>query len=190
MMEYGRRWPLFIDPQAQANAWVREMEAERGLVVCKLSDENYTRSLETAVEFGKPVLLENVQESLDPSLEALLLKQTFKQGGTLNIKIGDITVPYHEDFKLYVTTKLRNPHYTPELCTKVSLHQLHDHAWTAWKTSLGRGGGEGAPGLWRRRKSAHHPGRAEQETAERDRGADPQRCCPPPRGTSWRTRAR
>ena len=73
------------------------------------------------MEFGKPVLLENVQESLDPSLEALLLKQTFKQGGTLNIKIGDITVPYHEDFKLYITTKLRNPHYTPELCTKVSL---------------------------------------------------------------------
>ena len=57
------------------------------------------------------------QESPDPSLEALL-KQTFKQGGTLNIKI-DITVPYHEDFKLYITTKLRNPHYTPELCTKV-----------------------------------------------------------------------
>ena len=121
MMEYGRRWPLFIDPQSQANAWVRAMEKTSGLVVCKLSDENYTRALETAVEFGKPVLLENVQESLDPSLEALLLKQTFKQGGTLNIKIGDITVPYHEDFKLYITTKLRNPHYTPELCTKVSL---------------------------------------------------------------------
>ena len=121
MMEYGRRWPLFVDPQSQANAWVRAMEKTSGLVVCKLSDENYTRALETAVEFGKPVLLENVQESLDPSLEALLLKQTFKQGGTLNIKIGDITVPYHEDFKLYITTKLRNPHYTPELCTKVSL---------------------------------------------------------------------
>ena len=121
MMEYGRRWPLFIDPQSQANEWVRAMEKSNGLVVCKLSDENYTRSLETAVEFGKPVLLENVQESLDASLEALLLKQTFKQGGTLNIKIGDITVPYHEDFKLYITTKLRNPHYTPELCTKVSL---------------------------------------------------------------------
>ena len=30
-------------------------------------------------------------------------------------------MPYHENFKLYITTKLRNPHYTPELCTKVSL---------------------------------------------------------------------
>jgi hypothetical protein len=28
---------------------------------------------------------------------------------------------YNEDFSFYITTKLRNPHYAPELCTKVSL---------------------------------------------------------------------
>ena len=32
-------------------------------------------------QFGTPVLLENVGEELDPLLEPLLLKQTFKQGG-------------------------------------------------------------------------------------------------------------
>ena len=26
---------------------------------------------------------------------------------------------YSEDFKFYMTTKMRNPHYAPELCTKV-----------------------------------------------------------------------
>lgn len=31
------------------------------------------------VQFGTPVLLENVGEELDPVLEPLLLKQTFKQ---------------------------------------------------------------------------------------------------------------
>ena len=121
MVQHGRRWPLFIDPQGQANKWVREMEAERGLVVIKLSDDNYMRSLETAVQFGKPVLLENIQETMDASLEPLLLKQTFRQSGAMCIKLGDATVEYHEDFKFYVTTKLRNPHYSPEMCTKVSL---------------------------------------------------------------------
>ena len=28
---------------------------------------------------------------------------------------------YNEDFFFYLTTKLRNPHYLPEICTKVTL---------------------------------------------------------------------
>lgn len=61
------------------------------------------------------------QEVLDGSLEPLLLKQTFKQGGALCIRLGDSTVEYSDDFRFYMTTKLRNPHYAPELCTKVNL---------------------------------------------------------------------
>lgn len=47
----------------------------------KLTDSDYLRTLENSVQFGKPVLLENVGEELDPSLEPLLLKQIFKQVG-------------------------------------------------------------------------------------------------------------
>lgn len=46
----------------------------------KLTDADYIRTLENSIQFGNPVLLENVGEELDPSLEPLLLKQTFKQG--------------------------------------------------------------------------------------------------------------
>jgi len=67
------------------------------------------------------VLLENIGEQMDASLEPLLQKQTFKQAGALCIRLGDATVEYHENFKFYVTTKLRNPHYPPELCTRVTL---------------------------------------------------------------------
>jgi hypothetical protein len=66
------------------------------------------------------VLLENVGEVLDAALEPLLSRQTFKQGGSLCIKLGDAVVEYSNEFKFYITTKLRNPHYAPELCTKVS----------------------------------------------------------------------
>ncbi|GFR45764.1 hypothetical protein Agub_g7181 [Astrephomene gubernaculifera] len=120
-IDQGRRWPLCIDPQGLANKWIRNMEKESGLQVIKLTDANYLRTLENAIQFGKPVLLENVMESLDASLEPLLQKQTFKQGGAVCIRLGDATVEYSDDFKFYMTTKLRNPHYTPELCTKVSL---------------------------------------------------------------------
>lgn len=41
----------------------------------KLSDRDFLRSMENAIRFGKPCLLENVGEELDPALEPVLLKQ-------------------------------------------------------------------------------------------------------------------
>ena len=52
-------------------------------------------------------------------LEPLLLKQTFKQSGTVCIRLGDATIEYSPDFRFYMTTKLRNPHYLPETSVKV-----------------------------------------------------------------------
>jgi dynein heavy chain len=117
----ARRWPLMIDPQGQANQWIRRMESENKLGILKLSDSDYMRTLENAIQFGTPVLLENVGEGLDPTLEPLLLKQIFKQGGVDSIRLGDATVEYSPDFRFYMTTKLRNPHYLPEVSVKVTL---------------------------------------------------------------------
>ena len=69
-----------IDPQGQANKWVKNSERENNLQVVKLTNPDYMRTLENCIQFGTPVLIENVGEELDPSLEPLLLKQTFKQG--------------------------------------------------------------------------------------------------------------
>eukprot|EP00959_Pyramimonas_sp_CCMP1952_P135341 2831894-Pyramimonas_sp.AAC.3 len=108
------------------------MEKAQNVLVIKLTDADYLRTLENAIQFGKPVLLENILETMDASLEPLLQKQTFKQGGAMCIRLGDATVEYHSDFKFYITTKLRNPHYPPELCTKVSQTQLyHSYALPA-----------------------------------------------------------
>lgn len=75
----GRRWPLMIDPQDQANRWIRAKEAKNGLKVIKLTDQNFLRTLENCIRIGMPVLLEEVGETLDPALEPILLKQTFIQ---------------------------------------------------------------------------------------------------------------
>ena len=37
------------------------------------------------------------------------------------IKIGENVIEYSKDFRFYITTKLRNPHYLPEVAVKVSL---------------------------------------------------------------------
>ncbi|XP_053190892.1 dynein axonemal heavy chain 3 [Scomber japonicus] len=117
----SRRWPLMIDPQGQANKWIKNMEKANKLAVIKMSDGNYVRILENSIQFGTPVLLENVGEELDPVLESVLLKQTFKQQGVEYMKIGENIVEYSKDFLFYMTTGLRNPHYLPEVAVKVCL---------------------------------------------------------------------
>ncbi|XP_076020504.1 dynein axonemal heavy chain 3-like [Genypterus blacodes] len=117
----SRRWPLMIDPQGQANKWIKNMEKANKIALIKMTDENYMRTLENSINFGTPVLLENVGEELDAVLEPVLLKQTFKQQGVEYIKLGDNIVEYSQDFLLYMTTGLRNPHYLPEVAVKVCL---------------------------------------------------------------------
>jgi len=52
-----------------------------GLKVVKMSDANFLRTLENSIRIGTPVLLEDIGETLDPSLEPILLKQTFTSVG-------------------------------------------------------------------------------------------------------------
>ena len=121
MIANARRWPLMIDPQGQANKWVKNMYKTSNLQVIKLTDDDYLRTLENAIQFGLPVLLENVGEELDPSLEPLLLKQLFKSGGVMSIRLGEAIIEFSSEFRFYITTALRNPHYLPETAVKVTL---------------------------------------------------------------------
>uniref|UniRef100_A0A669QRL3 Dynein axonemal heavy chain 1 n=1 Tax=Phasianus colchicus TaxID=9054 RepID=A0A669QRL3_PHACC len=118
---FSQRWTHYIDPQRQANKWIKNLEKVNGLEVAKLNDRDFLCSLENAITYGKPFLLENVGEELDPALEPILLKQTYKQQGRTVLKLGDAVIPYNEDFKLYITTNLSNPHYSPEVSTKLTL---------------------------------------------------------------------
>ena len=121
MVSESNRWPLMIDPQGQANTWVKNMETPSGLKVIKLTQATFVRSLEQAMSLGHPMLIENVTEVLDPILEPILLKQIVTSGGLASIRLGDATVAYDPTFRLYLTTTLRNPHYPPETCVKVNL---------------------------------------------------------------------
>ncbi|XP_061490002.1 dynein axonemal heavy chain 6 isoform X2 [Rhineura floridana] len=117
----GRRWPLMIDPQDQANRWIRNKETKSGLKIIKLTDSGFLRTLENAIRLGLPVLLEELKETLDPALEPILLKQTFVSGGRVLIRLGDSDIDYDRNFRFYMTTKMPNPHYLPEVCIKVTI---------------------------------------------------------------------
>lgn len=43
-----------IDPQGQANKWVKHMERANSLHIIKLSDADFVRTLENCIQFGTP----------------------------------------------------------------------------------------------------------------------------------------
>lgn len=97
------------------------LSPSQGLKVIDLQMPDFLRILENAVQFGSPVLLQNVQEELDPSLAPILNKSLTHVGGRLLMKLGDKEVEYSPEFRFYITTKLSNPHYTPEISTKTTI---------------------------------------------------------------------
>ncbi|XP_063227776.1 dynein axonemal heavy chain 12 isoform X3 [Bacillus rossius redtenbacheri] len=121
IVDMSFRWSLMLDPQGQANKWIRSMEEQRNLAIVKFSDADYMQVIEKAVETGQPVLMENVGEELETPLDPLLAKQIFQQGSKFYINLGDSILDYDPQFRFYMTSKLRNPHLLPEVFNRVTV---------------------------------------------------------------------
>lgn len=55
---------------------------------------------------------------MDPTIDPVLEKNLIDKAGIKLIKLGDNEFEYNDDFRLYFTTKLANPKYTPEIMGK------------------------------------------------------------------------
>ena len=75
-----------------------------------------------AVQNGKALLVEGCTEQLDAVLDSLLIKSNIVQhGGQRIVTIGNTTVEFDKNFKLYLICQMPNPHYTPEVLIKTNL---------------------------------------------------------------------
>ncbi|NXI37002.1 DYH9 protein, partial [Galbula dea] len=120
------RWPLLVDPQLQGIKWIKAKHGE-GLRVTRLGQKGYLDTVERALAAGELLLIENLQESLDPVLGPLLGRETIKKGRY--VKIGDKECEFHPAFRLLLHTKLANPHFQPELqaqCTLINFTVTRD----------------------------------------------------------------
>jgi dynein heavy chain len=51
------------------------MEKDNNLVILKFGTETFLREVTAAVRNGKPCLVQDVEESVDPAIDSVLLKQ-------------------------------------------------------------------------------------------------------------------
>jgi len=123
MVTRSSRYPLMIDPQGQAINWIKQREPillEQGCILT-LNHPSLKDALKFPLEMGWPVLIESIENEVDPMLDPILEKQIIKKGKNRLIKIADQDMDYDENFRLFMTSRLANPHFSPELAAKSTI---------------------------------------------------------------------
>jgi dynein heavy chain len=90
--------------------------------VARLDQADYLKKVELAITNGWSMLIENMGEKIDPMLLPVINRVAIKKGkGARFLRLGGTEVELHPDFRLYLHTKLSNPHYPPEIQAETTL---------------------------------------------------------------------
>jgi dynein heavy chain len=74
-----------------------------------------------ALQNGNVLMIEAIGQDIDPMLDPLLSRQFVKRGNGYTVKLGSEDVDKGASFKLYLQTKLINPHYKPETAAQCTI---------------------------------------------------------------------
>lgn len=69
--------------------------------------------MELAVRFGKTLIIQEA-DTIEPILFPIMRKELQSQGPRFMVQIGDKTVDYNNEFRLYITTRNTNPSLAPD----------------------------------------------------------------------------
>jgi dynein heavy chain len=126
MVTRSTRYPLMVDPQGQANRWIKSRESERiarapNQCLTTLNAKNLKDQVEFTMGEGLCMLIENVENEVDPLLDPVLDRAIIKKGKNMYINVSDQNMDYDPRFRLYMTSRLPNPHFSPELSAKCTV---------------------------------------------------------------------
>jgi len=122
VVEKTKRFSLFIDPQMQGITWLRRQHDEGGsLTVIKQDDGQFKKLVELAIETGRTVIVEQVEDHIDMNLQSLLKKQVSKYGGHSMIQFCRKSYKFDKNFKLFVVSAHPRPHLDVNITNHVTL---------------------------------------------------------------------
>lgn len=100
--------PFLIDPNSTAVSWLKtNMTAEDKKQACDIvlmQEARFVTTLELAIRFGKALIIQEL-DGVAPILYPIIRKDCFKQGARQVVCVGEKTIDYNEDFKLFLVTR-------------------------------------------------------------------------------------
>lgn len=123
LVTHSSRYPLLIDPQAQALGWIRSRERQNvpAWQCTTLNDPKLRDKLECCMGEGKALIIVQVEEEIDVMLDPVLERQVMVKGKKQYIMVADKMMDYDPRFRLYFITRLANPNFSPELQAKTTV---------------------------------------------------------------------
>lgn len=119
MLHRFNRYPLIIDPTGQATTFLMNHYKERKITVTSFLDEAFLKVLESALRFGNPLLIQDV-EHLDPILNAVLNKEIRRTGGRVLIRLGNQDIDFSPSFTMFLSTRDPSVEFSPDICSRVT----------------------------------------------------------------------
>lgn len=119
MLQNFNRYPLIIDPTGQATTFLMNHYSQSKMTVTSFLDEAFLKNLESALRFGTPILVQDV-EHLDPILNAVLNKETRKAGGRNLIRLGNQDIDLSPTFTMFLSTRDPSINFSPDICSRVT----------------------------------------------------------------------
>lgn len=119
MLKRFNRYPLTIDPTGQATSFLLNEYKDRKITVTSFLDEAFLKVLESALRFGNPLLIQDV-EHLDPILNAVLNKEIRRTGGRVLIRLGSQDIDFSPSFTMFLSTRDPSVEFSPDICSRVT----------------------------------------------------------------------
>ncbi|KZT42722.1 dynein heavy chain [Sistotremastrum suecicum HHB10207 ss-3] len=119
MIKRFNRYPLIIDPTGQATTFLKNEYRDRKITVTSFLDESFLKVLESALRFGNPLLIQDV-EHLDPILNAVLNKELRRTGGRVLIRLGNQDIDFSPSFTMFLSTRDPSVEFSPDICSRVT----------------------------------------------------------------------
>ncbi|WVN87983.1 uncharacterized protein L203_103180 [Cryptococcus depauperatus CBS 7841] len=119
MLKRYNRYPLIIDPTGQATAFLQNEYRDRKITVTSFLDESFLKKLESALRFGNPLLIQDV-ENLDPILNSVLNRELRRTGGRVLIRIGNQDIDFSPAFTMFLSTRDPSVEFSPDICSRVT----------------------------------------------------------------------